>query len=222
MVVITADQCGNAMISSPSESELVSPSRRNRGRNPLEGARGGLFNSFIRKLTNGTSIEQNDRISRPTMSCISASLPNNEATLWVKWTSPFSRCLLKKSIHYLLQQDCSELEVYSLQFQPFGSLLATGSSDKVIRLWEISSTGHQHKYCTLSGSDGSINAIDFANEGVSETCLSSIRRTQLDGMLIVGSVDFGLFWCKGLPLVVWQPNSTPRVVQWSWKSDPLV
>jgi len=56
--------------------------------------------------------------------------------------------------------------VYALQFQPSGSILATGCSDKMIHLWEISSNGQYNKYCSLHGSQGAINAIDFDNEGV--------------------------------------------------------
>jgi hypothetical protein len=36
----------------------------------------------------------------------------------------------------------------------------------MVHLWEISATGQQHKYCSLQGSHGAINAIDFDNEGV--------------------------------------------------------
>lgn len=63
-------------------------------------------------------------------------------------------------------KDCTDLEVYTLQFQPSGSLLATGGSDKMVHLWEISSSGHPRRYTSLSGSHGSINALDFDNEGV--------------------------------------------------------
>jgi hypothetical protein len=36
----------------------------------------------------------------------------------------------------------------------------------MVHLWEISSTGQQRLYCSLQGSHGAINAIDFDNEGV--------------------------------------------------------
>jgi dihydroorotate dehydrogenase len=36
----------------------------------------------------------------------------------------------------------------------------------MIHLWEISASGQQHKYCSLQGSQGAINALDFDNEGV--------------------------------------------------------
>jgi hypothetical protein len=39
----------------------------------------------------------------------------------------------------------------------------------MVHLWEISSTGQQYKYCSLQGSHGAINALDFDNEGVSKS-----------------------------------------------------
>ncbi len=36
----------------------------------------------------------------------------------------------------------------------------------MVHLWEISSSGQPRKYCSLQGSLGAINAIDFDNEGV--------------------------------------------------------
>jgi hypothetical protein len=38
----------------------------------------------------------------------------------------------------------------------------------MIHLWEISSSGSPHKYCSLYGSHGAINAVDFDNEGVNK------------------------------------------------------
>ena len=58
-----------------------------------------------------------------------------------------------------------------MQFQPSGSLLATGCSDKMIHLWEISSTGHPRRYATLQGSAGAINTLDFDNESVRKCSL---------------------------------------------------
>ncbi|UJR27539.1 hypothetical protein I4U23_008821 [Adineta vaga] len=102
-----------------------------------------LFGSIMRKLTNGVTNPTNDRLYRTSTTCISASVPRREVTHW----------------------DCTELEVYALGFQPSGSLLATGCSDKMVHLWEITSTGQQHKYCSLNGSHGAINTLDFDNEG---------------------------------------------------------
>ena len=36
----------------------------------------------------------------------------------------------------------------------------------MVHLWEISASGQHHKYGSLHGSHGAINALDFDNEGV--------------------------------------------------------
>ncbi|CAF2504549.1 unnamed protein product [Rotaria sp. Silwood2] len=102
-----------------------------------------LLTSLVRKFANGMTNSTNDRFNRTSTSCLLASIPTRISTCW----------------------DCTELEVYALQFQPSGSILATGCSDKMIHLWEISLTGQQRKYCSLQGSHGAINALDFDNEG---------------------------------------------------------
>jgi hypothetical protein len=38
----------------------------------------------------------------------------------------------------------------------------------MVHLWEISQSGRSRKYCSLVGSHGAINAIDFDNEGVNK------------------------------------------------------
>ncbi|CAF0785653.1 unnamed protein product [Rotaria sordida] len=109
----------------------------------LSNGGGNLLKNFMRKFSNGMTNSTNDRLYRTSTSCLLASIPTRVITHW----------------------DCTELEVYALQFQPSGSILATGCSDKMIHLWEISSTGQQSKYCSLQGSHGAINALDFDNEG---------------------------------------------------------
>ncbi|CAF0721242.1 unnamed protein product [Adineta ricciae] len=84
-----------------------------------------------------------DHLNRSSTFCMSASVPTGEAHRW----------------------ECTDLEVYAIQFHPSGSLLATGCSDKMIYLWEISSLGMPYKNSTLYGSHGAINALDFDNEG---------------------------------------------------------
>jgi len=38
----------------------------------------------------------------------------------------------------------------------------------MVHLWEISQSGQSRKYCSLVGSHGAINALDFDNEGVNK------------------------------------------------------
>ncbi|CAF0868683.1 unnamed protein product [Adineta steineri] len=116
--------------------------RRDKKNSMINGG-GKFFSSIIDKFKNGMTNSTNDRLYRTSISCFSASIPRHEVAHW----------------------DCTELEVYALQFQPSGSILATGCSDKMVHLWEITSTGQQYKYCSLQGSHGAINALDFDNEG---------------------------------------------------------
>ncbi|CAF0804071.1 unnamed protein product [Adineta ricciae] len=115
---------------------------RERSTSLIPGGR-NLFGNLMQKLTNGVKNHSNDHFYRAPSICTSAYLPRREVTHW----------------------DCTDLEVYALQFQPSGSILATGCSDKMVHLWEIASSGQQYKYCSLQGSQGAINALDFDNDG---------------------------------------------------------
>ncbi|CAF1575256.1 unnamed protein product [Rotaria sp. Silwood1] len=109
----------------------------------LATAGGNFFSSFKRIFGTGVTNATNDRLYRTSALYVSSSIPTHELYHW----------------------DCTELEVYTLLFQPSGTLLATGGSDKMVHLWELPSTGQPFKYCSLYGSHGAINALDFDNEG---------------------------------------------------------
>ncbi|CAF1165549.1 unnamed protein product [Adineta steineri] len=104
---------------------------------------GNIFSKVKGMFNLGITNVANDRLYRTSTFCAAASVPTRELHHW----------------------DCTDLEVYTLLFQPSGSILATGCSDKMIYLWEIASSGQPYKYCTLHGSHGAINALDFDNEG---------------------------------------------------------
>ena len=90
--------------------------------------------------------------------------------------------------------------MYSLQFQPSGSILATGCSDKMVHLWEISASGQHRKYCSLQGSHGAINALDFDNEGVRRRFLMSAIKcfSSFQARLLVGcSAEKAYLWSYG-------------------------
>ncbi|CAF4332014.1 unnamed protein product [Rotaria socialis] len=109
----------------------------------LSNGGGKLLTNLVRKFTNGMHNNSIDKLYRTSTNCSIASIPTRIKASW----------------------NCTDLEVYALQFQPSGSILATGCSDKMVHLWEISSIGQQEKYCSLQGSQGAINALDFDNEG---------------------------------------------------------
>jgi hypothetical protein len=44
----------------------------------------------------------------------------------------------------------------------------------MVHLWEITAAGQQHEYCSLQGSHGAINALDFDNEGVKKIIKNEI------------------------------------------------
>lgn len=73
-------------------------------------------------------------------------------------------------------------------------MLATGGSDKYIRLWEIPTNGHAYPNGVLQGSPGAINALDFDNEGVRKHI-----RIRVEHRLIIvhrhsiGAIDCWLF-----------------------------
>ncbi|CAF1168435.1 unnamed protein product [Rotaria sordida] len=117
-------------------------SMRQERRNTATGG-GNFFSSFKRMFGTGGANITSDRLYRTSTLYVSSSIPTHEVYHW----------------------DCTDLEVYTMLFQPSGSILATGCSDKMVHLWEIPSVGQPYKYCSLHGSHGAINALDFDNEG---------------------------------------------------------
>ncbi|CAF0731003.1 unnamed protein product, partial [Didymodactylos carnosus] len=125
-----------------SESSLTSSQRRESNGTRLNSQIQNVITSIFRRPTLMSNVNP-DRLYRPPVMCFNVSVPRKELTKW----------------------DCTDGEVYAVQFHPSGSLMATGGSDRIINLWEITSTGQQRKYCSLAGSSGAINAIDFDSEG---------------------------------------------------------
>lgn len=103
---------------------------------------GNLIMSIKKMFNPGFAGPTTDNFNRTSTFCVSSSIPTREVSRW----------------------DCTDLEAYTLQFQPSGSILATGGSDKQVHLWEITNSGQPRKYASLSGSVSAINCIDFDNE----------------------------------------------------------
>lgn len=49
------------------------------------------------------------------------------------------KCVCVRSENFLLVQDAHELGINAVRFSPSSNMLATGSTDRVIKLWDISS-----------------------------------------------------------------------------------
>ncbi|CAF2172752.1 unnamed protein product [Rotaria magnacalcarata] len=142
--------CRNSNTASMMNSDTISSSSddssKREGRSTTSGSMSGggsLLGSIRRIFAPGAINVTNDRLYRTSACYVSSSVPTHEVHHW----------------------DCTELEVYTLLFQPSGSILATGCSDKMVHLWDVSSAGQPYKYGSLGGSLGAINALDFDNEG---------------------------------------------------------
>ncbi|KAF4086105.1 hypothetical protein AMELA_G00102960 [Ameiurus melas] len=79
--------------------------------------------------------------------------------------TPLGVCLVArvptKVIHAV---DAHELGINAVRFSPQSNLLATGGTDRVIKLWDISS-GMLHYRGTLDGSNEGITSIEFDSMG---------------------------------------------------------
>lgn len=129
-----------APLSEPPSSQGSPPGdRRNPNFAPAAAIFSGIKRIFVPAISNPVNMKLNQKLTF----CTSASVPKREIFRW----------------------NCTELEVYAMQFQPGGSLLATGSSDKYIHLWEVAANGHAYPHGSLQGSHGAINTLDFDTEG---------------------------------------------------------
>jgi autophagy-related protein 16 len=55
-------------------------------------------------------------------------------------------------------------EVNAVKWSPHGLTMATGGSDRKVKIWDISK-GHQELKSTLTGSNGAIMSLDFDSAG---------------------------------------------------------
>ncbi|XP_060800079.1 protein Atg16l2 isoform X2 [Neoarius graeffei] len=90
---------------------------------------------------------------------------NSVSSLGEDLCTPLGVCLVArvptKVIHAV---DAHELGINAVRFSPSSNMLATGSTDRVIKLWDISS-GMLHYRGTLDGSNEGITSIEFDSTG---------------------------------------------------------
>ena len=55
-------------------------------------------------------------------------------------------------------------EVNAVKWSPHGLTMATGGSDRKVKIWDISK-GHEDLRATLTGSNGAIMSLDFDSAG---------------------------------------------------------
>ncbi|MFX0125495.1 MAG: hypothetical protein ACFFAE_17875 [Candidatus Hodarchaeota archaeon] len=82
----------------------------------------------------------------------------------------------------------SKVQIWSLDFSPDGSLLASGSDDNTIKIWDMKDLGRE--VTTLVGHTGRIRSLDFSPDG------SLLASGSNDRTLIIWDVVMGETRCK--------------------------
>ncbi|XP_026861562.2 autophagy-related protein 16-2 [Electrophorus electricus] len=103
---------------------------------------GSIKDLFERKRRGSSICSLEEHLSTPSGICLAARVPN-------------------KAIHLL---DAHELGINAVRFSPRSNLLATGGTDRVIKLWDIVA-GMLHYRGTLDGSNEGITSIEFDSTG---------------------------------------------------------
>ncbi|XP_076833513.1 ATG16 autophagy related 16-like 2 [Brachyhypopomus gauderio] len=151
-------QSASSPSSSSTSSSPSSPSfLRSESNERVERVQGRLFRSasatsprflgsikglFERKRRGSSICNLEEHISSPLGICLAARVPT-------------------KAVHLL---DAHELGINAVRFSPRSNLLATGGTDRVIKLWDIAA-GMLHYRGTLDGSNEGITSIEFDSTG---------------------------------------------------------
>ena len=82
--------------------------------------------------------------------------------LWDATTGRQQKSLTGHAIVSLLKKENKAVDVWSLAFSPDGKIIASGSQDKTVQLWDIEK---QRKLATLEAHEGWITALAFSADG---------------------------------------------------------
>ena len=82
--------------------------------------------------------------------------------LWDATTGRQQRSLKGHAIVSLLKKGNTDVEVWALAFSPDGKMLASGSQDKTVQLWDIEK---RRKLATLEAHESWITAVAFSADG---------------------------------------------------------